>query len=434
MRDVRGGNKWNGQGGAARRAAMGPALLATAGVALAGGCGARTGLDEQGVSEVAPVAPLSPPVALTAGLSHTCALFADGTVRCWGDNGFGQLSGSTPSSGRPLPVAGLVDATAIAAGSWHTCALRAGGAMTCWGENRWGELGGGTVSGPDHCSPPNFPGNWACSRRPVPVAGLAGIAVAMAPGEDFTCALLGDGAVECWGWNAAGELGNGTDMGGVTCEGYRECDTTPGMVLGLRQATAIRGANGTCAVLLDGTIDCWGDTYTDGNQTSPSPLAVNGLSGIKAIAMGGSAQFAFECVLLSDATVSCWGDGGFGQLGNGAPSGPYQVTGTVSPVHGLHGVTALAAGQYHACALLVDQTVACWGLYVLGGPGRSVPLTLMAPTSIANLGGVTAIAAGGNHTCALLAGGDVKCWGSNPSGELGDGTTNDSATPVSVVW
>ena len=84
---------------------------------------------------------------LSADAFHACHVVNDGTVRCWGDNGFGQLGdGTTTNRPTPVPVNGLTAAVAIAAGRVHTCALLGDGTARCWGANGSGQLGDGATT------------------------------------------------------------------------------------------------------------------------------------------------------------------------------------------------------------------------------------------------------------------------------------------------
>ena len=134
----------------------------------------------------------SPSTHITAGMYHTCALISDGTVACWGANDVGQLGdGSYTGSNVPVAVTGGALAnktvTDIAAGYFHTCALISDGTVTCWGNNGFGQLG---------------TGNNMDSNVPVAVTGgvLTGKTVTDITAGDFhTCALISDGTVTCWG-------------------------------------------------------------------------------------------------------------------------------------------------------------------------------------------------------------------------------------------
>jgi len=350
--------------------------------------------------------------AVSAGDWHTCALTNGGGVECWGDNAFGELgNGTTTDSSTPVPVTGLSSGVvAISAGAYHSCALTSGGGVECWGGNGWGELGDGTTTD---------------SSTPVPVTGLSSGVVAISARDNHTCALTSGGGVECWGYNGNGQLGDGT-----TTDSSTPVPVT-GLSSGVDQISA--GFLHTCALTSGGGVECWGDnTYGelgDGSYTSsPTPIAVAGLSsGATAVS---AATGGYTCALAGEDGAECWGYNGDGELGNGTLTGspiPVGVSGLSS------GVAAISPGQSHTCALISTGGVECWGDNSSGQLGDGTTTNSTTPVDVNGLSsGANAVSAGNEHSCALLIGGAVRCWGNNTYGQLGDGTTTDSSTPVNV--
>jgi hypothetical protein len=232
-------------------------------------------------------------VAVSAGAGAACALTAGGGVECWGDNPPSMLYGA-PNSVVPVPVAGLTSGvTAVSVGGASACALAAGGAVECWGTNSLGELGNGADTG--------------SSLVPVPVAGLTSGVTAVSVGNGFACALTAGGGVECWGANSFGELGNDTDGGS---------SLVPVPVAGLASGVTAVSVGGTtaCALTAGGAVECWGDNAYGalGNDSdagsSPVPVPVTGLaSGVTAVSVGQG----YACALTAGAAVECWGYDGY---------------------------------------------------------------------------------------------------------------------------
>ena len=350
--------------------------------------------------------------AIAAGRVHTCALTAQGGVRCWGENENGQLGdGTYLSTGVPMDVMGLTSGiTAIAAGGSHTCALTATGGIKCWGTNWGGQLGDGTGTS---------------RTTPVDVNGLTSGVAAIAAGGGHTCALTNAGGVKCWGTNGYGQLGDGTGTS----------RTTPVDVNGLTSGvTAIAaGWFHTCALTTAGSVKCWGnngygqlgDTTTNDRA---SPVDVVGLSsGVTAVAAG----WYHTCVLTTAGSVKCWGNNWYSQLGDGTSvqrTAPVDVNGLTSSV------IAVAAGGFHTCARTTTGGARCWGGNWQGQLGDGTNSTRFTPVDVSGLtSGVTAIAAGYSHTCALTAASGVTCWGNNSSGQVGDGSLGNPKTPVGIA-
>ena len=358
--------------------------------------------------------PLLNIIAIATGGRHTCALTADGGVKCWGDNWAGQLGDGTDYNYRltPVDVSGLASGvSAIAAGYDHTCALTVGGGVKCWGWNGYGQLGDGTTTN---------------RLTPINVSGLASGVSAFTAGDLHTCALTTGGGVKCWGGNGRGQLGNGTT----------DQHPTPVSVSGLASGVSAIAAGGwhTCALTTEGGVKCWG--FNESGQLGDNsaynnrltPVDVSGLSsGVSAITAG---EF-HTCALTGGGGVKCWGYNHLGQLGDGTTLRrltPVDVSGLSS------GVSAITAGVYHTCARTSGGGVKCWGYNLSGQLGDGTTTERHTPVDVSGLAsGVSAIAAGDIHTCARTSAGGVKCWGSNDLGQLGDGTTTERHTPVNVL-
>jgi CSLREA domain-containing protein len=248
-------------------------------------------------------------------------------------------------------------------------------------------------------------------------------AVEVAAGLAHTCALMTSGGVKCWGNNESGQLGDGT-----TTARFTPVDT-----VGVNGATAIAaGDSHTCALISGGTVMCWGDDNEGalGNgigtgSPTPTPITVSGLSGVTAIAAG----YDHTCALTDAGTVKCWGRNLEGQLGDGSTQDHYRPV----DVNGLTGVTAIAAGALHTCARINDGGMKCWGSNANGQLGDGTTVTRTTPVSVSGLSTVATLATASHHSCAASSDGSVACWGTNVFGQLGDGTTDSpKPTPVST--
>ena len=228
-------------------------------------------------------------------------------------------------------------------------------------------------------------------------------------GEDFSCAVLANGSVQCWGRNDHGQLGNG----------QLDNASTPQLVLnlsGVREVSA--GSYHACGLKDDGTVRCWGanDFGQLGNGTgidSSSPVNVQNLSNVRQISAG--AQYA--CALHDNGSVSCWGANSGGQLGNGTDNN------SSSPVNvqNLSTVRQIQAAQYHSCALTDNGSVYCWGANSSGQLGDGSTISQNYPTVVPGLTDVIDlfVANTSGASCAKIQGGTAICWGANSSGQLG---------------
>ncbi len=301
----------------------------------------------------------------------------------------------------------------IVAGTYHSCGVTTAGAAMCWGRNDLGQVGDGTTNE---------------RHTPVVVAGLSAGVRSISPGSFHTCAVLDNGSVKCWGHNAYGALGDGTERTRLR----------PVQVLGLFSGVATVRASyySTCALTKAGKALCWGNNEhgqlgdgTTHSRLTPAPVA--GLtSGVAAISLADR----HACALLTSGLAKCWGDNYYGQLGDGTARNSRTTPVAVTSVGG--SVAAITAGGwFYTCARTSAGAVKCWGNNEFGqlGFGTWDDDAHPVPTPVPGLArGVNAISVGTAHGCARLTGGAMKCWGHGNSGELGNGTTPDYSTAVPV--
>jgi len=249
------------------------------------------------------------------------------------------------------------------------------------------------------------------------IAGVAD-ARAVAAGDGFGCALIGDGTVRCFGTNRDGQLGNGTTD--------QSLSAVP--VVGVVDAVALAASWRTsCAVLGSGGVVCWGEQLAAEGQTFnvTTPVAIDGSASAHSVAIG----HRVACLTASDETVACWGENLHGALGQSPDTLPGSVAAISIP--GLTGVTAVSVGDGVWCGLLADGGVRCAGDNFDNALGAGIAAeSSTAPVAVTGVAGAVAVSSGLGHSCALLATGAVKCWGSNSVGALGTGTTMRTSTTV----
>lgn len=366
------------------------------------------------------------PATITAGYTHSCGVNATGAIICWGDNTYGQLgSGTTDATTGLATVNGPTQIIAVAAGQTHTCTLTSEGLVWCWGSNNYGQVG-------------RIPSSTEAT--PVAIPDLSNV-VQIAVGSYHNCALIDDGTVKCWGSGHNGQRGDGIQGGGTA---------TPVVVAGITTATAVSaGANFSCALLADETVKCWGgngygqigsgtNAYGTADQADDivlTPTTVTDLSTVVAL------QSANEhsCALLQSGAVKCWGYNGLSALGGSVSNTAcqYEYQSQVSsssacssvpvPLGSLTDAVALALGDSLSCVLSADNRVRCWG--AVSGSGRFQNF---------GEGGIvahdaTAVSAGGSHLCYVSLQGEVACAGLNQAGQLGNGTIDNDTTHFDQV-
>jgi len=296
------------------------------------------------------------------GGDHVCAVVKNGSVMCWGDSTFGQLGNGAPitapsdtTNSTPQVALGISSATSISVALRNTCAVLADGSAMCWGENQSGVLGNGNtlststptkvvgLSGIEQISISHVEacalvaggsvycwgalmgtaGTWDSVTSPVIESGVTG-ATQIAVSDSESCALLTGGSVVCWGYNYT----------------TTSPPATPTIITGLSGVTQISATdNHMCALTSAGSIGCWGDVINQyGSQYHATPLFIGEPTNTSAPITNATSIVAtlpgVACATLTDKSVSCWSsaDGNVYILGPTAPmlvnatAGDQQVT------------------------------------------------------------------------------------------------------------
>ena len=394
---------------------------------------------------------------LRAGPAQMCVQAA-GKAKCFGSNLLGASTGQysydrgleASDMGFRLPPVDLGvscgGVRAVATGAYHACALLLDGSVKCWGNNRSGELGLGDTNNRTAGA------HELGSRARAVDLGRNQKALMISAGLGFTCALLGCGAVKCWGDNSYGSLGlgeidnRGDDMGEMG-------DAFPVVNLGRgRTAKAIAAGHAhACAILDDDSLKCWGlnsrGQLGQGDVRSRGTLSTDMGDELLPIDLG-SGRHARSvsvgpndtCAILDDDSLKCWGFNGYGNLGLGDTDArgdsPGEMGDQLPAIDlGQHGrVRAVVMGGGFNCAILDDSTLKCWGDNSLGTLGLGdrarhgdEPGEMGQALPAVKLGTrrkVRHALATYYNACAELDNGAIKCWGSSATGMLGIGPSN----------
>jgi alpha-tubulin suppressor-like RCC1 family protein len=342
--------------------------------------------------------------------SHTCGIRTNGTLWCWGLNGFGQLGdGTTTDSAIPMQVGTDADWQSVSTGGWFTFATKRDGSAWGFGAGDWGVFGDGLD---------------ASSLTPMPLAlpnlrSWEELAVGL-----YNAALRhGNDDIDAWGHAGFGVLGAGPP--------WVPQITPPATAVGSGWEVVDGDSNTVCGVAKDGTLWCWGwnrNGQLGNGEIGPPrdhPLQVGTASDWASVTVG----WYHACATRLDGTAWCWGTSDDGQLGNGTfitSATPVQV-GTDSDWSTIH------SGGRHTCGRRADGSLWCWGdngsgqLGTTALPNSAVPVHVAAGTTWASA------TVGAAHSCGIQSDGSAWCWGDNFGGNLGDGTLNDSPVPLLVA-
>ena len=353
---------------------------------------------------------------------HTCAILANDSLSCWGNNANGRLGiGNTINQNTPQHVnfGSGVKVQSLAKGSslsTHSCAILDTGALYCWGYNAVGQLG---------------IGNSVDQTTPQFVnLGAGRTALQVTTGYTHSCAILDGGSVSCWGANTYDQLGIESSI--AKSELPVNVDLGSG-----RTAIDIASAHiHTCALLDDGTVKCWGYNHYGqmglGNTTNtidpPLTIPLDSNRLVSSIGIGKH----HTCITFDNGSMSCTGRNNYRQLG----------VGNVGDIDSFQYINSLndysiksSLGSYESCTLLVNGEIQCWGRNNAGQIGDGTQIQRNFPTNVNLPAGnyAAALAVGGSNSCAYLDTGSTVCWGANGHGQLGLGDNSNRNTPTEIV-
>ena len=360
--------------------------------------------------------------AVSAGGPFTCGLSVGGAAYCWGYNADGNLGTGTTTYRIPMPVSvvGGITFAHLSAGDTHTCALTPSGTAYCWGSNGVGQLG----SPIQPCSEGGL-----CSATPQPVAGGLTF-TSISAGANHTCGVTSNSVLYCWGYNAYGQLGDGTTQ---------DRAVPVAVVGGVEFSFVSAGFTHSCGLTPTFRAYCWGSNREgeigDGT-TIDRPTAVPVAGGLAFVAL--AAGLEQTCGLTPSGVAYCWGSNGYGALGAPARDtcglegrDPCNRV-PVAVVGGL--IFSTVSTRFgHVCGVTTSGLAYCWGLGRDGQLGTGTTGSSLVPIPVSGGLTFTSISAGSGHTCGRATGGAVYCWGDNSNGQLGDGTLFGSWVPLKVV-
>jgi len=377
------------------------------------------------------VSDISDVVAIAGGYWHTIALKSDGTVWTWGNNTYGQLgNGTNNDSNTPVQVSDISDVAAIAGGYWHTIALKSDGTVWAWGNNTYGQLGDGTNTD---------------RNTPVQVDELSDInvnvdtVIPIAGGRWHTVALKLDGTVWAWGNNFYGQLGDGSNLDSNTPVQVKL--SPPTVTTGT--ATNVTSTSAT----LNGTVnanglstEAWFEYGTvkgdyssisstqsiDGREDTPVQISVSDLSA--------STTYYYRIAAKNIAETTYGSEYSFKTSASSTTIKAITKTGYATVMKSnatIRNVVSVACGGGHTILMRSDGAVWTFGSNYDGQLGDGTNDDSKTPVYVSSYSGVITALAGGNwHTVAMKSDGTVWAWGSNYNGQLGDGTYDRKSTPV----
>ena len=422
------------------------------------------------------------PSKLSTGGDHSCILYDNNWVTCWGKGIYGQLGvGSTANVGSAEQSLGSIDPihiltddeflagytiTDISSGGDHSCVLISNGQMKCWGRGTYGQLGYGSTN---HIGADSVDDIINAGYVPVdPLLQITSIAL----GENHSCAVLEDKSARCWGQGDFGKLGDGNnaankgDSGGSSFPS--EISNAGSIRMGYDVVEIIAGGVHTCAILEGNYLKCWGsgifgslglgmsdDIGVTDYPEDHDPIELFADSEEGETITQVTAGKAHTCALISSGRLTCWGLNAFGQLGQGTNAVTYGAAAGQVPKDVVIGpfaetIVAVASGDSHNCVTLANGDIRCFGNGEDGRTGYGNESILgtavgFTPTNANGLPGssvyiaatpVAMLDLGFSHSCVVLTSGNVRCWGDNSFGQFGlnsnvpENTANEIPTNI----
>jgi alpha-tubulin suppressor-like RCC1 family protein len=399
-------------------------------------------------------------INISCGFGHVLAIKSNGTLWAWGLNSYGELgNGTTVSETNPIQIDSDSDWVNVSCANYHTLALKSNGTLWTWGYNAEGELGIGSFDSNPHPFPFQIVGNnwttiagigsssfglksdgtlWAWGYNAFGQLGDGTLIQKSSPTQidnanDWVnitggvsaihvIALKADGTLWAWGWNGHGQLGDGTTT-----------DRLNPVQIGVSNGwiSISEGSAQTFALGADGTLWSWGANtsgelgvgfYDAAPHTTPLVLdtVINWVNF--------SAGANYSSALKSDGTIWAVGGNNYGQLGDNT------FNQRVDPikVFGPDNWASVSCGGFQTIALNSNGSLWAWGSNSSGQLGNGSTFSEPIPIPIGNSNNWVAISTGNVHTIALKSDGTLWTWGSNSNGQIGDGTTTDKLTPIQI--
>ncbi|MDG0815430.1 RCC1 domain-containing protein [Bdellovibrio svalbardensis] len=390
---------------------------------------------------------------VSVGNEFSCGLSINGQIYCWGENSQHNLSDGTVTNrnapvqavpcgdtyancdspylgafNNPIPTYGRF--TDLAVGPYHACGLWQNGKVVCWGRALEGQLGNGHLH--------EFKGFAFATDE----SSYGMDITALEAGTNFTCGLVANGRIVCWGQGDSGQIGNGQWIN----QSLPKLVATAGITGFQGFLNLSAGAEHVCAVHADSKVYCWGQN-SHGQLGNNSAVSSNMPVAVDVSAITPTPQFIevqagaqHTCARTVDSRVFCWGASGSGRLGAVASGDQLTPLEVKNGPGALKNVFKLSVGENHNCALTADGKISCWGEQGADGRlGNNAFVFSQDPVAVDVSGllgkrGFAQLSAGYNHTCGVNTAGKVYCWGNGAKGQLGSGnSTRNSPYEITMT-